>query len=101
MGSFAKWIGGGLGFVMGGPIGGLFGFMVGSLIDGATLQTTSTSSNVTTPGAFGMSLLVLIAAVMKADGTVVKTELDYVRKFFINTLATDTKYPCRCFKSDC
>jgi DnaJ like chaperone protein len=83
MGSFAKWIGGGLGFVMGGPIGGLFGFVVGSLLDSATGQPGATSSNVTTPGAFGMSLLVLIAAVMKADGKVVKSELDYVKQFFI------------------
>jgi DnaJ like chaperone protein len=83
MGSFAKWIGGGLGFVMGGPIGGLFGFVVGSFFDNATVQTTSIDNNVTTPGAFGMSLLVLIAAVMKADGKVVKSELDYVKQFFV------------------
>jgi len=30
-----------------------------------------------------MSLLVLIAAVMKADGAVVKSELDYVKQFFV------------------
>ena len=83
MGSFGKWIGGGLGFVMGGPIGGLFGFVVGSLLDNATNQTSMTSTSVTTPGAFGMSLLVLIAAVMKADGKVVKSELDYVKQFFV------------------
>jgi DnaJ like chaperone protein len=83
MGSFGKWIGGGLGFVMGGPIGGLFGFVVGSLLDSATIQTSTTGSSVTTPGAFGISLLVLIAAVMKADGKVVKSELDYVKQFFI------------------
>lgn len=83
MGSFAKWIGGGLGFVMGGPIGGLFGFVVGSFFDNATVQPTSIDNNVTTPGAFGMSLLVLIAAVMKADGKVVKSELDYVKQFFV------------------
>jgi DnaJ like chaperone protein len=83
MGFFGKWIGGGLGFVVGGPIGGLFGFVVGSLLDNATGQTTATGSSATTPGAFGMSLLVLIAAVMKADGKVVKSELDYVKQFFI------------------
>jgi len=27
MGKFAKWIGGGLGFVFGGPIGALFGLL--------------------------------------------------------------------------
>jgi DnaJ like chaperone protein len=83
MGNFGKWIGGGLGWVVGGPIGGLFGFVVGSFLDSATVQTGSTGSNVTTPGAFGMSLLVLIAAVMKADGKVVRSELDYVKQFFV------------------
>ena len=39
MGIFGKWLGGGLGFVMGGPIGGLLGFLVGSMIDGTTVQT--------------------------------------------------------------
>ena len=28
MAKFGKWIGGGLGFVLGGPIGGLLGFLV-------------------------------------------------------------------------
>lgn len=83
MGSFGKWIVGGLGFVMGGPIGGLFGFVVGSFLDGATVVRTSAGGTATTPGAFGMSLLVLIASVMKADGAVVKSELDYVKQFFI------------------
>lgn len=82
MGGFGKWLGGGLGFVMGGPIGGLLGFLVGSFVDGAS-QTSSYDkpSGPTTPGAFGVSLLVLIAAVMKADGKVVKSELDYVKQF--------------------
>lgn len=82
MGNFGKWIGSGLGWVVGGPIGGLFGFVVGSFLD-STVQTSATGRNVTTPGAFGMSLLVLIAAVMKADGKVVKSELDYVKQFFV------------------
>lgn len=85
MGIFGKWLGGGLGFVMGGPIGGLLGFLVGSMIDSTTVESsTYTSGTVrTTQGDFGMSLLVLIAAVMKADGKVVKSELDYVKQFFI------------------
>lgn len=82
MGIFGKWLGGGLGFAMGGPIGGLLGFLVGSMIDGTTVQT-STYSTGTTQGDFGMSLLVLVAAVMKADGKIVKSELDYVKQFFI------------------
>lgn len=85
MAKFAKWLGGGLGFVVGGPIGGMLGFLVGSFFDesaSGTYTTTQTGTG-TTPGAFGVSLLVLIAAVMKADGTVVKSELDYVKQFFI------------------
>ncbi len=85
MGGFGKWIGGGLGWVMGGPIGGLLGFLVGSMVDTATPGQASYSRGAgsTTPGAFGVSLLVLIAAVMKADGKVVKSELDYVKQFFV------------------
>jgi DnaJ like chaperone protein len=91
MGNFAKWLGGGLGWVVGGPIGGLLGFLVGSFFDGTSIQTsTSSAMDITTPGAFGMSLLVLIAAVMKADGKVVKSELDYVKQFFIRQFGHET-----------
>jgi len=91
MGNFAKWIGGGLGWVVGGPIGGLLGFLVGSFFDGASVQTSSSiGSDITTPGAFGMSLLVLIAAVMKADGKIVKSELDYVKQFFVRQFGYET-----------
>jgi DnaJ like chaperone protein len=92
MGGFGKWLGGGLGFVMGGPIGALLGFLVGSMVD-STKVTTSTytyGDRATTPGAFGVSLLVLIAAVMKADGKVVKSELDYVKQFFIRQFGADS-----------
>lgn len=91
MAKFAKWLGGGLGFVVGGPIGGLMGFMVGSFFDEARVQTYSTSTSVgTTPGAFGVSLLVLIAAVMKVDGKIVKSELDYVKQFFIRQFGRES-----------
>jgi len=83
MGSFVKWLGGGLGFVLGGPIGGLLGFFIGSFVDAADVVTYKQVSGRTTPGDFGMSLLVLIAAVMKADGKVLKSELDYVQRFFV------------------
>jgi DnaJ like chaperone protein len=92
MGRFGKWLGGGLGFAMGGPIGGLLGFIVGSVIDSATVTTSAYSSSdySTTPGDFGVSLLVLIAAVMKADGKVVKSELDYVKQFFIRQFGSSS-----------
>ena len=92
MRNFAKWIGGGLGWVMGGPIGGLLGFVIGSIVDNTTVAPAEYSSGQrnTTTGAFGMSLLVLVAAVMKADGKVVRSELDYVRQFFIQQFGQDT-----------
>jgi DnaJ like chaperone protein len=92
MGRFGKWIGGGLGWAIGGPIGGLLGFFVGSIVDNTTIRTSTYSplDERTTPGAFGASLLVLIAAVMKADGKVLKSELDYVRQFFVRQFGSDS-----------
>jgi DnaJ like chaperone protein len=92
MGIFGKWLGGGLGFAMGGPIGGLLGFLVGSMIDSSTEHSSAyTSSNArTSQGDFGMSLLVLVAAVMKADGKVVKSELDYVKRFFVRQFGQES-----------
>jgi DnaJ like chaperone protein len=84
MGKFGKWLGGGLGFVLGGPIGGLLGFLVGTAVDETDQYNPYVTEPATTArGDFGMSLLVLIAAVMKADGKVVKSELDYVKQFFV------------------
>jgi DnaJ like chaperone protein len=92
MGMFGKWLGGGLGFVMGGPIGGLLGFLVGSVIDGATQDSSAYTSRPAriTQGDFSMSLLVLVAAVMKADGKVVKSELDYVKQFFVRQFGQES-----------
>ena len=92
MGIFGKWLGGGLGFVMGGPIGGLLGFLVGSMIDGTTVHASTYSSGSvrTSQGDFGMSLLVLVAAVMKADGKIVKSELDFVKQFFVKQFGQES-----------
>lgn len=78
MSKYGKWIGGGLGWAFGGPIGGIIGFMLGSAVD--SYKTVSRPQ--THPGDFGYSLLVLSAAVMKADKKILRSELDYVKKFF-------------------
>lgn len=83
MGIFGKWVGSSLGFAMGGPIGGMLGFLLGEAVD------ETTGEHVSTQGDFGVSLLVLIAAVMKADGKVVKSELDYVKRVFVSQFGED------------
>jgi DnaJ like chaperone protein len=87
MAKFGKWIGGGLGWAVGGPIGAIFGFVVGSIIDGSSteMQTGRATGypGQTTTGGYVMSLLVLVASVMKADGKVMKSELDYVKNFLV------------------
>lgn len=87
MTKYARWFGGGLGWVFAGPIGAIVGFMLGSVVDkldGAPVEGQTGPGRrrpETTPSDFSVSLLVLTAAVMKADGRVVKAELDFVKDF--------------------
>jgi len=91
-----KWIAGFLGWVAFGPIGALLGFMVGSALDSYIEQArqlpdsdsydTRTYSRTTYSASeqrnsFLVSLLVLSAAVIKADGKTLQSELDYVKDF--------------------
>ena len=69
-----KWLFGGLGWALGGPLGAIMGYAIGSI--------TSKNTN-TQRGDFGAAMLVLFAAVMKADGELKKTELEFVKRFFI------------------
>ena len=77
-----KWIGGGLGWAFFGPIGGLFGFAIGAILD-TDIKVSKHKRGVTTQGDFMLSLIVLVATVMKADGKVLKSELEYVKRFLI------------------
>lgn len=91
MAGFGKWLGGGLGWVLGGPIGALIGFSLGSVFDTQTPQTNS-ETRVTTESDFKMSLLVLIACVMKADGRVQKSELTIVKRFLVTNFGEEGAY---------
>ncbi len=89
MGKFGKWIAGGLGWAFFGPVGGILGFALGSLMENVEAQPRSGYS-MTTTGSFAASLLVLIAAVMKADGRVLKSELNYIKKYFVKSFGEDS-----------
>ena len=80
--NYARWIGGGLGWAFGGPIGGILGFMMGSMFSGGVSNDQQYGR--TQSGDFNISLLILSAAVMKADGSVKRSELDFVKRFLEN-----------------
>lgn len=94
MAKYGKWVGLGLGWALGGPIGGVLGLVFGSMFDGMQsgayeykgdghpYGAAAQGQVRTRPGDFAASLVVLAAAVMKADGKVLKSELDYVKQFF-------------------
>jgi len=80
-----KWITGGLGWMFGGPMGALLGYALGSLFSKAEEQEKFQRhyQNMSAPAAqFEISLLILAAYVIKADGKVDQKELDYVRAQF-------------------
>lgn len=95
MAKYAKWLGGTLGWAFGGPIGALLGFALGSIYDNASGDVMSwgdpqsgpqyggRTRTRTTTGDFEASLLILTAAVMKADNSVKKSELEFAKRFLI------------------
>jgi DnaJ like chaperone protein len=89
MGKFGKWIGAGLGWTFGGPLGAILGFALGSFIDAADVQVIKGERRTTT-GDFIASLLVLVASIMKADGKVLRSELDYVKRYFVQAFGNES-----------
>ncbi|MBQ8452871.1 MAG: TerB family tellurite resistance protein [Prevotella sp.] len=93
-----KWIGGFLGFINGGPLGAIAGFVLGWLFDasvgdGTPLDYNNNEYNETADGfasrrayegqrnSFLFSLLVLSAYIIRADGRVMHSEMEVVRRF--------------------
>lgn len=86
MSRWNKWIFGGLGWAVGGPIGGILGFALGAVSEESTkTYKPGTSRDILLPNDFSAALMVLCAAVMKADNKLMKSELEYVRRFFART----------------
>jgi DnaJ like chaperone protein len=87
---YGKLIGAGLGWAFGGPIGAVIGLGLGWMFDSANQADVERGYNNTTTGDFLVSMLVLFASVMKADGQIMRSELDYVKTFLIQKFGRDT-----------
>jgi len=74
--SNTKWIGAAAGWFFAGPIGGIIGYYLGKNLFNKKVDNQK---------AFEISLLILSSMVIKSDGKVLNTELNYVKKFFIRT----------------
>ena len=92
MGIF-KWIGGVLGFMLYPPLGGFLGFFLGSIIDGISDQPQALPGSESNEGyssgnydegrrnSFLFSMLVLSSYIIRADGKIMHSEMEYVRNF--------------------
>ena len=94
MGCFTKIFLTGLGWAFGGPIGGIIGYALGSLFSSNNpimfrSEVNQHFGNTEEKRDFNVTLLVLSAAVMKADGNVKKSELDYVKRFFLQNFGQE------------
>ena len=94
MGCLTRLILTGLGWAFGGPIGGIVGYALGGLFSGGRPRVIRTEvnehfGNTEAQRDFNVSLLVLSAAVMKADGSVKRSELDYVKRFFVHNFGQE------------
>ena len=89
--SAGKWILGGLGFVLGGPIGALIGVGIASLFDTDHQSTTNTGTRNAraTQGDIRVSIIVLLACVIKADGRVLKSEISFVKPFLVRNFGEE------------
>ncbi len=83
----SPWITGALGWAFFGPLGGLFGYAAGSLMNAARRGNLVSEGGAAGADAarngFIASLMALTAAMMKADGRVSKSELGVVKQFFV------------------
>ncbi|MGB3775931.1 MAG: TerB family tellurite resistance protein [Leeuwenhoekiella sp.] len=89
-----KWLGAIVGFAYRGVLGAIGGYLIGSLIDsmffgkktgGSTGTIFTQQGQTVSPGDFELNLLSLCSIVIKADGSVSQGELDYVRRYFVQS----------------
>ncbi|MUP45212.1 molecular chaperone DjiA [Gramella sp. BOM4] len=85
-----KWLLAILGYIYFRFPGAILGFIIGSLLDnyvrvsgGVFTSMMGNQRQEVSPGDFELNLLSLCSIVIKADGSVSQTELDYVRSYFV------------------
>lgn len=88
-----KWIGGVLGWMVGGPLGALAGYFIGSLFDGSSFSIETSEGNYQPGGytreetyqgqrnSFLFSMMVLASYIIRADGKIMHSEMEFVRNF--------------------
>ena len=84
-----KWIGGIVGFMAAGPLGALAGYAIGSMFENNNEDTqgrygSQSYENTSTYGqrnSFLFSMLVMASYIIKADGKVMHSEMEFVRQF--------------------
>ena len=87
-----KWIGGVIGFMAGGPLGALAGYAIGSMFENDNEQAGGYRSNNndnhrtenTASGqrnSFLFSMLVMASYIIRADGKIMHSEMEFVRRF--------------------
>ena len=81
-----KWIGLIIGIITGGFWGGFLGWLIGSLIDRLFAPKVKIYTQHYQRSDFMESLLILTAAVLKADGHVERSEFAYVRNYLVRSL---------------
>lgn len=83
----SKWIGGFLGFITLGPLGALAGYVLGAIFDADqqndwNRQTEETGDYKTGErNSFLFSLLVMASYIIRADGRIMHSEMNYIRRF--------------------
>lgn len=93
--SLGKWILGGLGFAVGGPIGALVGVLIASAFETNKLVGKEEQRNFSrgqqraTQGDIRVSIIVLIACVINADGRVLKSEINFIKPFLVRNFGEE------------
>ncbi|MBR5332380.1 MAG: TerB family tellurite resistance protein [Muribaculaceae bacterium] len=95
--AFGKWIGGFIGWMTAGPLGALAGFAIGAIIDSDAKNSsnqTTVEHNTASPesgqrNSFLFSMLVMASYIIKADGKIMHSEMEFVRQFLRNNFGPE------------